>query len=181
MMKKLSLTLLFASLFLVTPLLSAKAVLTSSGNEPVSDRIGGGKTDSSATVAYSEVSSLRNARQLSQQQTERENRIEEGLKENTIHYGMGVWQSGFAGLALPSSYHSSRDQGLVIQGIEQFPDNRILVFDSQGQRVYSQRGYSNGWKGTDRQGKPLPSGTYFIIVEVDGLGDDLQAYLSINR
>ena len=50
-----------------------------------------------------------------------------------------------------------------------------------GKRVYSQRGYANGWAGTDREGNLLPSGTYFILVEIDGLGDDVQAYVKIQH
>ncbi len=99
--------------------------------------------------------------------------------EADTRFGTGVWETGFAGLALPSSYYSNVGEGLVIPGIEHFPESRILIFDSHGHRVYSQRGYSNSWTGTDREGHLLPTGTYFVIVEIDGLGDDVQAYLNL--
>lgn len=91
----------------------------------------------------------------------------------------GVWERGFAGLAVPSNYYASAGNGLVIEGLDFFPDNRLMVFDSTGKRVYAQRGYANGWSGTDREGNRLPSGRYFILIEVDGLGDDVQSYLNL--
>lgn len=99
----------------------------------------------------------------------------------SVVYGTGVWEAGHAGLALPARGDSRIGEPLVIPGIEQFPENRILIFNSQGQKVFTQRGYANGWSGLDREGQPLPQGRYFVIVEVDGMGDDVQSYLNLVR
>jgi len=101
--------------------------------------------------------------------------------QRSVVFGKGVWEAGHAGLALPARCDSRIGEPLVIPGIEQFPENRILIFNSQGQKVFTQRGYANGWTGLDREGQPLPQGRYFVIVEVDGMGDDVQSYMNLVR
>jgi gliding motility-associated-like protein len=96
-------------------------------------------------------------------------------------WGTGVWGGGHAGLALPTAFRPGAGETYTIPGLEQTPDNRLFVFDARGRRVYVQRGYSNGWDGTDREGKPLPAGTYFLMLEIGGLGDDVQAYVQLLR
>jgi gliding motility-associated-like protein len=47
----------------------------------------------------------------------------------------------------------------VIEGIEQYTNAKLKVFDRWGKEVYSNEHYSNGWSPTD-----LSSGTYYYIV-----------------
>jgi hypothetical protein len=101
--------------------------------------------------------------------------------QRSVVFGKGVWEAGHAGLALPARSDNRIGEPLVIPGIELYPDNRILIFNSLGQKVFTQRGYANGWTGMDREGQPLPQGRYFVIVEVDGMGDDVQAYMNLVR
>ena len=73
----------------------------------------------------------------------------------------------------------------TILGIENFPNNRVCVFNRWGNRVYEQKGYRNetGWDGS-WSGKSLPDGTYFYLVEVeDENGETMKfnGYLQIQR
>jgi xyloglucan-specific exo-beta-1,4-glucanase len=39
----------------------------------------------------------------------------------------------------------------------------IVIYNRQGQKVYSSTGYSTPWDGTSN-GKPLPDGAYYYII-----------------
>lgn len=61
-----------------------------------------------------------------------------------------------------------------IDGIQSYPDNKVVIFNRWGTRVWGASGYNNKdvvWKGTDPQGNILPDGTYYYFVELyDGEG-----------
>ncbi|MBK6994973.1 MAG: gliding motility-associated C-terminal domain-containing protein [Lewinellaceae bacterium] len=69
-----------------------------------------------------------------------------------------------------------------ILGIEQFPDNTVQVFNRWGNLVFQQNGYSNAeaWNG-QWNGKDLPDGTYFYLVELGGSAEKLSGWLQILR
>ncbi|MEM9819519.1 MAG: gliding motility-associated C-terminal domain-containing protein, partial [Bacteroidota bacterium] len=66
-----------------------------------------------------------------------------------------------------------------IQGIEAFPNNRLLIFNRWGNEVYNKEGYLNDWDGTWKN-KLLPDGTYFYVLE-DGEGKSYSGYVQIHR
>jgi gliding motility-associated-like protein len=70
----------------------------------------------------------------------------------------------------------------IIDGIENYPDNKVMVFNRWGNLVYEKAGYLNDWDGTWR-GDNLPDGTYFYYVEVDinGKVEIFSGYLQIHR
>jgi len=65
-----------------------------------------------------------------------------------------------------------------IEGIAQFPNNEISIFNRWGTKVFNQRGYKNAWDGTWNN-KILPDGTYFYILK-DGEGKKYSGYVQIN-
>lgn len=69
-----------------------------------------------------------------------------------------------------------------VRGLDNFPENRLLVFNRWGNQVYEESDYRNAnpWYGTNMDGKELPEGTYFVIVELTG-ADNLKGYLEIRR
>ncbi|MEM9921425.1 MAG: gliding motility-associated C-terminal domain-containing protein, partial [Bacteroidota bacterium] len=69
----------------------------------------------------------------------------------------------------------------VILGIENFPDNRVLIFNRWGNEIFNQRGYTNalGWNG-QWKGKDLPDGTYFYLIDT-GEGNTVSGYVQIHR
>lgn len=57
----------------------------------------------------------------------------------------------------------------IIEGIEQFPNTRVSVFNIYGVEVFKNDNYQNDWSGT-YNGDQLPNGTYMYIVEPSGEG-----------
>ena len=66
-----------------------------------------------------------------------------------------------------------------IEGLERFQTRRLSIFNRWGTLVYFNDHYDNSWTG-QWQGKDLPDGTYFYLLELDG-GRMLSGYLHINR
>jgi len=59
----------------------------------------------------------------------------------------------------------------VVEGIENFPDSQLEIFNRWGERVYLAIGYQNDWNGTTANGSELPAGTYYFILQLnDGTG-----------
>lgn len=50
----------------------------------------------------------------------------------------------------------------VIEGVEEYSDCTLNIFDGRGMRIYQKTGYTNDWDGT-YQGKPVPGGTYYYV------------------
>ncbi len=57
----------------------------------------------------------------------------------------------------------------IIDNIQFWPENEVLIFNRWGDRIRSFAHYDNTttvWNGTNEQGDPVPDGTYFYIVKV---------------
>jgi gliding motility-associated-like protein len=62
-----------------------------------------------------------------------------------------------------------RNDGWIIDGIEEYPDNEVLIFNRWGDQVREFTGYNNNtvvWDGTNQFGKKLPDATYYYIVKL---------------
>ncbi|MCR9290331.1 MAG: gliding motility-associated C-terminal domain-containing protein [Bacteroidetes bacterium] len=66
-----------------------------------------------------------------------------------------------------------------IEGIGQFPNNKLCVYNRWGNKVYCVDDYQNDWGGTWNT-NDLPDGTYFYVFET-GEGDRYTGYVQINR
>jgi gliding motility-associated-like protein len=61
----------------------------------------------------------------------------------------------------------------VIEGIEEFPDNSILILNRWGDVIRSFDGYNNKdqvWDGTNKHNDRVPDGTYFYILKIKDVG-----------
>ena len=86
-------------------------------------------------------------------------------------------------LVLPNGFTPNGDgfnDRFVIKGLEGYTNNTLTVFNRWGNIVYQQNGYNNDWNGVSNNGKDVPDGTYFIILEVQGF-ETLNGYLDIRR
>ena len=68
----------------------------------------------------------------------------------------------------------------VIKFLETYPGCTVEVFNRYGQRIYYSVGYSNPWDGTVN-GKPVPVGTYYYIVDPKNGRQKQAGYVDIVR
>lgn len=67
------------------------------------------------------------------------------------------------------------NDNLIILCADQL-DNRIEIFNSYGQLVYSQENYSNDWDGRDRSNSTLADGVYYWVMRVTLDNGDKRIY-----
>jgi gliding motility-associated-like protein len=80
-----------------------------------------------------------------------------------------------ASIQIPNGFSpngNGRNDRFVVKGIEDYPDNSLIVFNRWGNEVFSRDNYNNDWTGINNQGKELPQGTYFIILKVRQNGEE---------
>lgn len=68
-------------------------------------------------------------------------------------------------ITVPPAFSPNGDgvnEMLVIDGITEYQDCVLTIFDGRGRRIYEQKSYNNDWNGT-YQGRPVPDGTYFYV------------------
>lgn len=59
----------------------------------------------------------------------------------------------------------------IIDGIEEFPENEVSIYNRWGDKVWGKKAYNNSthvWNGNNSQNEALPDGTYFYLVTVSG-------------
>ncbi|MGB6036714.1 MAG: gliding motility-associated C-terminal domain-containing protein, partial [Cryomorphaceae bacterium] len=88
-------------------------------------------------------------------------------------------------IELPNGISPNGDgfnDALLVRGLEDFPENKLIVFNRWGNIVYEEDNYQNiaPWIGTNESGEELPEGTYFVVVELTGV-DNLKGYLELRR
>ena len=79
----------------------------------------------------------------------------------------------------------------IIRGIENYPDNEVIIFNRWGNKLYSQTGYDHNdpeksWSGNSnkgfRLGSELPDGTYFYIIKLnDDEGREFSGFLELRK
>ncbi len=57
----------------------------------------------------------------------------------------------------------------IIEGLENYPNSILYVYNRWGSKLYQARAYDNSWDGTF-EGNPLPVGTYYYILELNDPG-----------
>ncbi len=65
-----------------------------------------------------------------------------------------------------SPNNDGRNDAWVIDNLEQFPNNRVEVYNRWGELLFTQSPYQNKWDGKFK-GKDLPVGTYYYIINLN--------------
>ena len=87
-------------------------------------------------------------------------------------------------IELPTAFSPNFDGNndyLVIKGLEEYPDNEIIIYNRWGQVVFTQKSYRNDWIGINDNGEPLVDGTYFVIVKAKYISRIYNSYLDLRR
>ncbi|MFT6018473.1 MAG: gliding motility-associated-like protein/uncharacterized repeat protein (TIGR01451 family) [Flavobacteriales bacterium] len=73
------------------------------------------------------------------------------------------------------------NQYFTINGLQNFPNHTLSIFNRWGNQVYNTKNYQNNWSGTfNLGGVDLPDGTYFYLFDT-GTGEQRSGYLQIHR
>ncbi len=76
-----------------------------------------------------------------------------------------------------------KNDGFYIRGIENYPENEVVVFNRWGNEVYRKKGYRNdeAWQGL-WNGMAVPDGTYFYCIYLnDSTGKKYIGYLQMMK
>ncbi|MFT7333024.1 MAG: gliding motility-associated-like protein, partial [Sphingobacteriales bacterium] len=93
-------------------------------------------------------------------------------------------------LNLPNGFSPNNDgmnDTWVIDGLENFPDNELVIFNRWGNQVFSAKGYKNDWNGVSNGkftlGIGLPVGTYFYALIISHQGQEFRKadYIYLTR
>ena len=60
-----------------------------------------------------------------------------------------------------------------IDGIENFPENELQIFDRWGRLVFNTKAYTGDWDGRANDGTQLPMAAYFYILQLNDLNDTI--------
>lgn len=89
-----------------------------------------------------------------------------------------------SGLEMPSAFSPNGDganETFFVKGLDAYPDNQIVIVNRWGNEVFSTTNYKNDWTGINGEGKELPDGTYFVILEIKGENLVLKGYVDLRR
>ncbi|UBZ12801.1 gliding motility-associated C-terminal domain-containing protein [Flagellimonas marinaquae] len=77
---------------------------------------------------------------------------------------------------------------LVIDGMEESPNNSLRIFNRYGQKVFERINYTNEFRGVANTGSMvpnqatgLPEGVYFYLVTLDDLGLEYNGFLFLDK
>ncbi|MGB3006473.1 MAG: PKD domain-containing protein, partial [Chitinophagaceae bacterium] len=68
----------------------------------------------------------------------------------------------------------------VIKYLDTYPESSVEIFNRYGQRIFSSVGYGTPWDGTVN-GKPVPMGTYYYIVNPRNGRKTMSGYVDVIR
>lgn len=68
----------------------------------------------------------------------------------------------------------------VIKNIGYYPDNEVIIFNRDGQKVFSMSTYDNSWGGTFN-GNPVPDGTYYYVLKLTKIGKEFTGPINVLR
>ncbi|MFT4522204.1 MAG: gliding motility-associated-like protein [Bacteroidia bacterium] len=69
----------------------------------------------------------------------------------------------------------------VIKNLENYPDNKVAIYDRWGRVVYEQTAYANDWGATNVNGSLLMDGTYYYVLEFPETGEVLKGAITVIR
>jgi uncharacterized repeat protein (TIGR01451 family)/gliding motility-associated-like protein len=92
-------------------------------------------------------------------------------------------------IRIPEAFSPNDDgknEEFKIKGIENYPNNTLLIFNRWGNKVYEKAGYMNEWKGENTNDFSvgsgiLPEGTYFYVLDLGNGDKKYTGYVYLKR
>lgn len=87
-------------------------------------------------------------------------------------------------LIIPSGFTPNNDlvnDFFEIVGVEYLEEHQLVIFNRWGQEVFSNINYINQWGGVNKDGQPLPEGTYFYVLKSLLNNNKKSGYVVIHR
>ena len=90
------------------------------------------------------------------------------ISQNCGQASSSVFIGVYEKITIPNTFTPNND-GIndlwEIHKINTYPQCRVQIFDRNGQQVFQSSGYAKPWDGT-YNGKPLPVGTYYYVIDL---------------
>jgi gliding motility-associated-like protein len=87
-------------------------------------------------------------------------------------------------IQIPSGFTPNGDgfnDVFLIKGLEDYPENSLIIYNRWGNRVFEQSPYLNRWNGVNMNNELLPEGTYFYILTVKTTGNVYHGFVDLRR
>ena len=85
-------------------------------------------------------------------------------------------------LNIPNSFSPNGDginDFLVIDGI---PENsHLIIFNRKGKILFESENYRNDWDGKDQDGNVLETGTYWYVLKLGGIPNNLTGFIYLKK
>jgi gliding motility-associated-like protein len=84
-------------------------------------------------------------------------------------------------IVIPNTFTPNGDginDVLTIDGLDAYKQSILTIFDRNGQQVFKSLAYPKPWDGT-HNGKPLPIGTYYYVIELNNSPKRLSGYINV--
>lgn len=69
----------------------------------------------------------------------------------------------------------------TIEGVRNFPDNKLTIFSRWGDIIFEKDGYANDWDGSRGFSEEVPEGVYFYQLELNDGSNPVKGYLYLKR
>ena len=99
----------------------------------------------------------------------------ESVKEVTVE----ILCESLAIMSSMSPNGDGKQDSFVVLGIDDYPNNELVIFNDLGLEIFRKLNYANDWDGT-YQGKPLPNGVYYYVFK-PGNQEILSGYLYLEE
>jgi gliding motility-associated-like protein len=107
---------------------------------------------------------------------------QDGVTTNTytVTVYRGESQDAIVGTNILTPNGDGKNDFWIVNDIQLFPNNTVVVYDRGGRTVYTKHGYANDWGGTFG-GSPLTEGTYYYTVDLGQGQRKFRGYITILR
>ncbi len=87
-------------------------------------------------------------------------------------------------VTVPEAFSPNGDnvnEYFVVENLEYYTNNKIVIFNRWGDKIYEANPYENDWDGHLAKGKDVPVGTYFYILDLGEDGKLKKGFVYLNR